>query len=354
MSTPYLGENLIFIISQPRSGSTLLQRVLFGHPDIQTSAETWLMLHPVYGLRRTGIEAEYDTRFAYEGVEEFLQNYTRGPEVYLDAIREWARTIYQDAIQRQNKRYFLDKTPRYFFIIPELYRLFPKAKFVFLLRNPLAVLASELSTYVKSNWPILGVFKADLVSAPGWILDGIDLLGEKGYVIHYEHFVSESEKSIRALCDYLGLDFHEAMLDYSNTPKPVGRYNDQTGINQHSSPNTDSLEKWKEMVSDNQALHFAQRYLESLGEDTITRLGYDYQELFRTLHSRRVSTNRLYSWSIAIQPKSDWTFRQHFVSDLYFNRRDNGWMKGTLSTIKKHVKKAIRVVRRELSCPDRA
>ena len=216
----------------------------------------------------------------------------------------------------------------------------------------MAVLASELNTYVKAKWPVLGVFKPDLISAPGWILDGIDLLGEDGYVIHYERFVADPENSIQALCDYLKLDFHEPMLDYSNTPKPVGRYNDPTGINQHTKPSTGSVEKWKNMINDDQLLHFAQRYLASLGEDTITRLGYDYQELFRTLHSRTISTNILYPWSIAIQPESQWTFHQHVVSDLYFSRRDKGWMKGTLSTSKKHLKKAIRAIQRELSSPD--
>ena len=352
MSTSYLGQNLIFIISQPRSGSTLLQRILYGHPDIQTSAETWLMLHPVYGLRKTGISAEYDSSFAYEGVEEFLQNYTHGPDVYLDAIREWARIIYQDAMEKHNKVYFLDKTPRYFFIISELYKLFPEAKFIFLLRNPMAVLASELSTYVKTNWPVLGVFKADLISAPGWILDGIDLLGDNGHVIHYERFVADPKSSTQTLCEYLNLDFHETMLDYTTTPKVVGRYNDPTGISQHTKPSTGSVEKWRNMVDDDQALYFAQSYLASLGEHTITRLGYDYQELFQTLHSKAVSTKGLYPWSIAIQPELQWTFYQHFLSDLFFNRRDKGWMKGSLSTYKKHLIKAIRVIRRELSSPD--
>ena len=310
------------------------------------------MLHPVYGLRKTGITAEYDTRFAYDGVEEFLQNYTHGPDVYLNAIREWAHTIYRDAMEKHNKHYFLDKTPRYFYIIPELYKLFPRAKFIFLLRNPMAVLASELSTYVQSDWPILGIFKADLLHAPGWILDGIDLLGKNGYVIHYEHFVVDPKNSIEALCDYLQLDFHESMLDYSNTPMPVGRFNDPVGISQHTRPSTGSVDKWKNMINDDQALHFAQRYLANLGKDTISRLGYDYQELSNLLHCRSISTSGLYPWSIAIQPESQWTFRQHFVSDLYFNRREKGWMKGTLSTAKKHLKKILRAVWRELSSPD--
>ena len=351
MNSTYLGENLIFIISQPRSGSTLLQRILFGHPDVQTSAETWLMLHPAYSLRHRGITADYNAHFAYEGAKEFLENYTRGRDVQLDAIREWARMIYQDAIDKHQKRWFMDKTPRYFFIIPELYELFPRARFVFLLRNPMAVLASELSTYVKGDWPVLGVFNADLLAAPGWILDGIEQLGNRGYVIHYEKFVTAPETAIPALCNYLGLDFQETMLDYSGTPKPVGKYNDTAGIDLHTRPSTGSVEKWKSMVDDDQSLHFAQRYLETLGENTITRLGYDYGELSGILNSRTVSTKGLYPWSIAIQPQSQWTFCQHFVSDLYFSRKERGSVRGFLSTGKKHLKKTVRSVRKALSCP---
>jgi len=52
------GSNLIFILSLPRSGSTLLQRILGGHSQVHTVAEPWLMLNPLYALRETGIEAE--------------------------------------------------------------------------------------------------------------------------------------------------------------------------------------------------------------------------------------------------------------------------------------------------------
>lgn len=351
MNPIYLGENLIFIISQPRSGSTLLQRILFGHPDIQTSAETWLMLHPVYGMRTSGITAEYDSCFAREGVYEFLQNYTRGPEVYLDAIREWARVIYQDALQKHGKRFFVDKTPRYFFIIPELYQLFPNAKFIFLLRNPMAVLASELKTYVKGDWPILGVFNADLVSAPKRILSGIQLIGGNGTVIHYEKFVSDPETSIRSLCDYLGLEFHEGMLDYSNTPKPVGKYNDTVGIDQHTKPDDGGTERWKTMINDDQLLHFAQNYLACLGPDIMTGLGYDYQDVYKVLHSRSLSTKGLYPWAIAIQPKALWTRRQAFVSDRYFNIKEKGAVTGMFLTVWKYMRKVGKLVHQAFLSP---
>jgi len=52
------GENMIFLISQPRAGSTLSQRMLGSHPDIYTVSEPWLMLHPLYPLRSEGHQAE--------------------------------------------------------------------------------------------------------------------------------------------------------------------------------------------------------------------------------------------------------------------------------------------------------
>ena len=56
VTSPTLREDLIFVISQPRLGSTFLQRLLAGHPEVQTSAETWLMLHPASGLSGTAFK----------------------------------------------------------------------------------------------------------------------------------------------------------------------------------------------------------------------------------------------------------------------------------------------------------
>jgi hypothetical protein len=38
-------------------------------------------------------------------------------------------------------RYFLDKTPRYHYVVDDLFRVFPEAKTIFLWRNPLAIVA---------------------------------------------------------------------------------------------------------------------------------------------------------------------------------------------------------------------
>jgi len=335
-NTSYYGEDLIFIISQPRSGSTLLQRILSGHPDIQTSAETWLMLHPLYAHKTQDINSIYNTEWASIGVKEFIDNYTDGPEVYDDALRLWAHTIYGNALKKGNKKFFLDKTPRYFFIIPDLYRLFPKAKFIFLLRNPMAVLASEINTYINGNWPFMSELAPDLVDAPNLILEGIEILGSNAITIHYEKFASDPETNIGELCKKMDLKFHSSMLDYSKTEAPVGRLNDPTGIHQHTKTSNTSIDKWKKMADDPQEQHLAINYLKSLGRHTIEKYGYSYDDIEKELsksNSNTSSAKPIFPWDIAIAPKEKWGFKEKFVADTYFASQNKNKFVGNVTAL---------------------
>jgi hypothetical protein len=351
MTSNYLGEDLIFIVSQPRSGSTLLQRVLSGHPDVQSSAETWLMLHPMYGLRDRGIQTEYSSKWARAGTREFLSYYTDGPDLYDDAIRAWAKVIYGNALQRSGKRVFLDKTPRYYFIVPDLLRVFPNARFIFLIRNPMAVLASELSTYIKGNWRTLSDFRVDLVDAPALILDGIERAGRRAIRVQYESFVADPEGQLESLCGHLGISHHPEMLEYSRTPPPKGRMADPVGIHRHTRPSTDSLERWKEMSGDPQARHFLQAYLQALGPETIERMGYSFQSIADALadpHDAKLG-EFLFPWELAIQPEASWTLRERMLIKRLEALQKKGPFRGSLSTVRAGTKLIWQTVREELS-----
>jgi hypothetical protein len=314
----YLGHDLIFLISQPRSGSTLLQRVLAGHPEIQTSAETWMMLHPVYSRRSSGIETEFNSRWRREAMEEFLTNYTDGSGVYDDAIRAYAEVVYGNTLTRGGKRLFLDKTPRYFFIIEDLYHLFPQAKFIFLLRNPLAVLASELSTYVKGDWKILGWFAPDLIDAPAMIERGARHVGKDGYTIRYEDFVQDPESHTEKLCAYLGITMQPTMVDYSATPAPKGSMNDPVGVHRHSRPTADSAETWRRLADSSQDRHFAHALLDAIGSTTLERLGYDPKSLRAAMGDVPDSTDpRIYPWDLAIKPGEEWRLPERLRFERY-------------------------------------
>jgi hypothetical protein len=328
----YLGDNLVFIISQPKAGSTLLQRILAGHPDIQTSAETWLMLHPVYGLRKRGIQTNYNANWAATGVSEFLDNYANGRRTYVEGIRSFAETIYGCVLEKHGKTLFLDKTPRYTMIIDDLYELFPAAKYVLLIRNPLAILKSELHTYVGDEWPTLSGFASDLLDAPSRIIAARETLGNAAFELKYEDLVSEPQPVVQRLCAFLGIEFDSGMLDYSDTPAPVGKMNDPVGIHRHTRPSTASLDKWKELGSHAQLRSFALSYLDALGDDTVSRLGYDPAKLRGQIQRTpvEVPVRYIYPWRLAIRPPDRWRFRDNVTSAYLLAAQRRGWLHGCM------------------------
>lgn len=332
----YLGHNLIFIISQPKAGSTLLQRILAGHADIQTSAETWLMLHPVYGLRKRGIKTDYNANWAATGVTEFLENYAEGKETYIEGIRSFAATIYGRVLEKHGKRLFLDKTPRYTMIIEELYALFPQAKYVLLIRNPLAILKSELHTYVGDDWQVLSGFAPDLLAAPRRLVAARESLGNSAFEVKYEDLVTEPGDVVAKLCDFLGIEFDAAMLDYSDTPAPVGRMNDPVGIHRHTGPSKESLHKWEELGADSQLRSFALNYLDALGDRTVAELGYDPGELRVAIERTAVETpvRHVYPWRLAITPKDRWRLKDHIASAYIIAAQRRGRLLGAIEAIR--------------------
>ncbi len=273
-SHEYAGENLIFLISQPRAGSTLLQRLLGGHPRIHTTTEPWIMLHPLYALRREGVQSEFDSHQARIALEDFLRNLEGGEEVYFQAIRKMAEHLYRAALEKTGAAYFLDKTPRYYSVIPELSRVFPAARFVILLRNPLAVLHSILETWVKSNLDRLSLHKQDLMNAPEMIADGLDLLGERAAIVRYEELAADSESTLRQLCGKLSCSFIPEMMKYQNHPLPAGRMGDPVRVHLHDQPVPDYIESWKNGLVEGGNGRLAQAYQASLGAPLFSRLGY--------------------------------------------------------------------------------
>ena len=174
------GNNLIFLISQPRSGSTMFQLMLSGHPDIATTSEPWIALHPFFALKEHGIDARYNARLAREALKEFLTQTVLNETFYKVQVSHFLNAFYQKAMKHQGKKYFFDKTPRYYLIIVELMETFFDTRFIFLVRHHLAVLNSIMKTWVKDDYKRLGLFKDDLLLSPRFIVDACKKLHGDG------------------------------------------------------------------------------------------------------------------------------------------------------------------------------
>jgi hypothetical protein len=279
-----LGDNLIFLISQPRSGSTLLQHIIASHPQVYTTAEPWLLL-PLLYRPTTGVE--HSLQLAYAALDEFLALLPEGEALYREQVRKMALALYGHALVDTGKKYFLDKTPRYYLIIPELAQLFPAARFILLVRNPLAVLLSILSYHHGSDWKGLARpgTVLDLCEAPRLMLQGMRVLGDRAVVVHYESLIQSPEREVREVCEHIGLNFCAEMIEYGDKVKLSGTFVDKKSIYKHNKPVSDYADQWREGFVSSQSQRFAREYLESLGPELVSQLGYSFDELLQTLPS---------------------------------------------------------------------
>jgi len=287
--TDSLGDNLIFLISQPRAGSTLLQRVLGSHSDVHTISEPWLMLHPLYALRRQGHTAEYNVKWAHSAMSTFVKALPEGEQTYLAGLRRMYGYLYDCLLKDTGKRLFLDKTPRYYLIMPELAQVFPDAHYIILIRNPLAVLCSILETWVKGDWYSLYNYKEDLLQAPHLLNQAPQVLGPGCITIQYEQLVVNAETQVCHLCEQLSIPFEPVMIHYGQANLPQWTFGDEKSVYQHAQPIAAPVDKWVQALENPQVWRLVRDYLARLGQDTIQALGYSYPELVEILEARRPS-----------------------------------------------------------------
>lgn len=201
------GEHLVFIISLPRSGSTLLQRLL-SSDEIYTISEPWLALPLFDGNIFDNLNLKNNLRFGSSTAKKAINNFRA--ELTLGDIHESAALFYSkmsySLLKHGKHKYFLDKTPRYYLIVDELMHLFPNAKFIILHRDPLSVLKSIFSTWVGRFIPMLSYYSIDLLKGVK-ILEKLKKTKKDNCLnIHYETLVSSPNKVLDEISNFIGLE----------------------------------------------------------------------------------------------------------------------------------------------------
>ncbi|MCK4824282.1 sulfotransferase [bacterium] len=270
-----------------------MQKILSCHSEIHTASEPWIMLHPIYALRDTGYSAEYNEHFASKALGLFLRNLPNHEETYVEGLRLMFSHIYGMALKESNKRYFLDKTPRYYEIIPELARVFPEAKFVILLRNPLATLNSRVHLLSGKDLKSLSLYKRDLLNGPNKLLEGIKLLGNNCEVVKYENLVEEPQNALKNLCSYLDITYSSTLVNYNSGSTEKWEYGDPHNVYQNSKPNSSYQDKWRESLQQPQLWRIYSEYAKFLGDSLFDRLGYDFSLVTSIIDEMRPNSLKL-------------------------------------------------------------
>lgn len=280
-----------FIISQPRAGSTLLQRLLATHPQIQTIGEPWLAIPFVYALREKGVSSEYIHVSLAQGFGEFVSKLPGGRADYFREVRAMLERM-QQKISAPGKTYFLDKTPRYHLILDELAEIFPDAKFIVLWRNPLAVVASILNTWQKGRFD-LRYYEQDIFRGPLNILNFVEKRAPSICELRYEDLVARPDENIRRVTEFLELPPLSSVVLPEKDPLKEARLGDKTGIHRFQGISAAPAEEWKGAFASPLRKFWAKRYLEFLGAEPLKKMGYSADELLATIQSEGTSIPQL-------------------------------------------------------------
>jgi hypothetical protein len=270
----------IFVLSLPRSGSTLVQRVLGAHRQIGTVAEPWLLLPHAYALREQGMAAEYTQPVAARAIREFVDGLPGGEDAYWSALRSFTLELYA-AAAGGGATHFLDKTPRYHYITPELFRTFPDAKVVFLWRNPLAVVASIVDTWTKGAWNV-DRWQGDLHGVER-LVAAYEEHGERSLAVNFESLVGDPDAAWARIFDYLEVPFDPALLSSFSDVRLSGSMGDPTGVHRYRELSTEPLEKWKGTLGHPWRKRWCRAYLDWIGPQRLATMGYDADVLRRDL-----------------------------------------------------------------------
>jgi hypothetical protein len=273
----------VFLISLPRSGSTLLQRLLGAHSRVATAAEPWFLLPPLYALREEGVYSEYGHSTAHRAIAGLCDSLPRGRKDYLEAVSTMARSIYAD-LSPPGSEVFLDKTPRYGLVVDELMEAFPDATIIALHRNPLAVIASIVSTFDGGSWKPYR-HKQDLFLLAERLLAAQQRAPESFVNVRYEELIEDPERTLKRLTDVLGLDWEPEVLTRFNEVPVAGNVGDTAGAEAYADISADPVSKWREVLRSPVRRSWARRYLNWLGSERLALMGYDSTELQADLES---------------------------------------------------------------------
>ncbi|MEZ4726553.1 MAG: sulfotransferase [Caldilineaceae bacterium] len=126
---------IIFLVGCPRSGTTWLQAMLAAHPAIYTGPET----HFFEAFRQAEFTFQH-TQARGVGLKAYFT-----PDTFQELITNlfWY-TISALPEPSSHPQYFLEKTPQHCLVAPFILNIFPKARFIHLIRDGRAVVASLL------------------------------------------------------------------------------------------------------------------------------------------------------------------------------------------------------------------
>lgn len=196
------GARPIFIFGMPRSGTTLTDAVLAGHPLVQDCGERVIL-------------------------EKRLNEILRRPQMALpstEQLGQWAKEYLDEIVLRPGAAYVIDKNPLNFQAAGLIAHMFPDAIMIHIRRNPLEVGLSIWRHEFSKGWSFttsltdIGHFYGQYAKL---LAHWQHVLGRRLVTLQYEEFAANFTQAAPELLARIGLDWHEACGDFSRPRPPI-------------------------------------------------------------------------------------------------------------------------------------
>ena len=198
----------IFVLGLPRSGTTLVDRILSAHPEVESLGELNDFPLALTALcRAVPVPGDLVSRSAELDMREL-------GEAYLHRVRQRAK----------GSRFFIDKAPANFLYIGLIAAALPNARIIHLNRNPIDNALGMYKALFRMGYP----FSYDFDDLAKYMQAKTELMAHWHAVlpgrvteVHYEDIVSDQEVQTRRLLAEVGLAWNSACLDFHKNASPT-------------------------------------------------------------------------------------------------------------------------------------
>lgn len=257
---------LLFIGGMPRSGTTLMRAMIDAHPDIRCGEET-RVIPRILGMRLNWDKSELERRRLQEaGITD---------EVLDSALTAFMLEII--AHHGEAAPYLCNKDPFTLKSSVYLKKLFPNAKFLFMIRDGRAVVHSIITRKVTITGFNLSDYKGCLQkwnSAMEVMYSQCLQVGaDKCMPVYYEQLVLQPELWMRRITKFLKIPWNDSVLhheDFIEKPGGISVSKTEKSSDQIIKPvNLEALNKWVGHIPENVVKEMSQiaPMLRTLGYD---------------------------------------------------------------------------------------